>query len=94
MAVEEYFGGKTTGGASFGQAAADKVSLHGATPTTQDANIDDVNTSVFTTTPTSSAWGFANSAEVANIVTVVNDARTTINAILDALINKGIIASS
>jgi len=95
MAVEEYFGGKTTGGASFGQSAADLVSLHGVTPTSQDATIADVLSTVISTAATSSSpFGYGSAAQADAITDVIESLRTKVNSILLALEHKGIVASS
>ena len=83
-------------GAHLGQAAADKVAAHGATPTTQDANIDDVlSTDVSAAAATSdSPFGYATAAQADAVTAVIIDMRTTVNSILDVLSNKGLMASS
>jgi hypothetical protein len=79
----------------LGKDASDKWCAHGGTPTTQDANIDDVLSTVISTAATSdSPFGFATAAQADAITDVIEDCRTTINAVLDVLINKGFVASS
>ena len=70
MAVE-YIGDGNDDGCSLGQNAADKVSLHGATPCIKASHITDLGTS-------------ASGTEIS----------VAVNAILLALENKGILATS
>lgn len=95
MAVNHLSDGNPDG-TVLGQSAADKVSLHGGTPTTQDAFIDDVlSTDVSAAAATSdSPFGYATAAQADAVTAVIKDMRTTVNAMLDALANKGIMASS
>lgn len=44
----DYFGNKTTEGASFGQSAADKISFYGETPVVQPAPAVAVGTDIAT----------------------------------------------
>lgn len=48
MAVGEYFGNKTTDGASFGRDATDKISFYGATPIVKPAPAVAVGTDIAT----------------------------------------------
>lgn len=82
-------------GISIGQNAADKVAFHNATPTTQAATIDAVLSTVISTAATSdSPFGFATAAQADAITDVIEDLRTTVDAISAALRGKGIVAAS
>lgn len=87
---------KRPDGTHFGQDSTDKIACHGATPTTQDANVDDVlSTDVSAAAATStSPFGYASAAQADAITAVIIDLRTTVNSILDVLSNKGLMASS
>ena len=80
MAVE-YFGNKNTDGASFGQAAADLISLYGVSPVAQAAAIT-AATNTTTTTSTTTA-----------LTTDLDSVRTKLNSVLTALANLGVIAA-
>jgi hypothetical protein len=72
-------------GANLGQAAADKVALHGATPTIQSSAITSLSTTVYVgTTSVTTVFGFSSSAEAINVL-------STLNSIITALRAKGII---
>jgi hypothetical protein len=82
-------------GVLLGIDAADKVGIHGATPTTQDATQDAVLSTVISTAATSdSPFGFASAAQADAITDVIEDMRSTLDAVTTALKNKGILASS
>ena len=83
-------------GAHLGKDSTDKWAAHGGTPTTQDANVDDVlSTDVSAAAATSdSPFGYASAAQADAVTAVIIDLRTTVNAILDVLSNKSLMASS
>ena len=81
MAVE-YFGNKNTDGASFGQAAADLISVYGVSPVAQAATIA-AATNTTTTTSTTTA-----------LTTDLDALRTMCLSMRTALINFGIVASA
>lgn len=72
-----------TDGTVLGQSATDKVALHGATPVVQASAI---TKPAATAATNSSPYGFSEAQ--ANAIV------TALNAVVDALAAKGIIASS
>ena len=78
MAVE-YFGNKTTDGASFGRAAADKISFYGVTPVVQGSS-----GTAYTKTTTTTTTTTALTVDITALGSLVNTLRT-------ALINAGIV---
>lgn len=86
MAIEQQLSRKTTGGSSYGQDAADKISFYGVTPVVQRAGAAQAavgTTASQTTTP----YGFSTSTQADAIVTLVNEIRA-------ALVASGLITGA
>lgn len=82
-------------GMLVGKSASDLVGIHGATPTSQAATQDAVLSTVISTAATStSPFGYASAAQADAITDVIEDLRTTLDAVTTALRNKGILAAS
>ena len=71
----KYLGDYSASGTCLGRAAADKVGFYGTTPTAQGS----VSTTAITTaaiTTTTNNYGFANTTQLTDLCTVVNEMRT------------------
>ena len=81
----KYLGDYGPDGVCLGRAAADKIGFYGTTPVAQASTFTAVSTS--SATSTTNAYGYESAAQADAIVTAVN-------AIITALENVGIAASS
>ena len=81
----KYLGDYGPSGVCIGRAAADLVGFYGATPVAQASTFTSVGTTAATST--TNAYGYSTSTQADAIVTAVN-------AIITALENIGIAASS